>query len=77
MIELHIKDLSDGTVRKFGKNPHDSLLIRDGVIEYKNLQNGDGSPSGYCFCYADGETNWITEGEIDDERYVHIGVIGE
>jgi Lar family restriction alleviation protein len=74
-VELYIKDLTDGTVRKYGTDCHDALLICDGVLEYENFQNGDGSPTGYCFCYEDGETNWIPEGAVDEERYVHIGII--
>lgn len=74
-VALYIKDLTDGTVRKYGTDCHDALLICDGVLQYENFQNGDGSPTGYCFCHEDGETNWIPEGAVDEERYVHIGII--
>ena len=74
-IELYIKDLTDGTVRKYGTDCHDALFIRDGVIEYENFQNGDGSPSGYCFCYEDGGTDGLSDSGGHDERYIHIGII--
>lgn len=45
---MWIKDLEDGTVRKYGTNCHDSLRIsNDGrSLTYYNLQNGDGSMCG-------------------------------
>ena len=45
---MYIKDLQTGKIRKYGTDRHDSLLIsEDGrTLEYKNLQNGDGSRYG-------------------------------
>lgn len=71
-FRLWIKDLSDGTVREYGTSCHDALIITDGVLKYENLQNGDGSPSGYCFCYEDGTTDGIG---YDYDSYIHIGLI--
>ena len=72
-LTLYIKDLTDGKVRKYGEDPHDSLKVDDGILQYENLQNGDGSPFGYCFCNADGSTDWL---EADGtEKYMHIGKI--
>ena len=69
-LTLWIKDLTDGTVRRFGEDKHDALYVQNGVLEYENLQNGDGSPTGYCFCNEDGTVDRFFE---DVEKYVHIG----
>lgn len=56
---MYIKDLLTGTVRAYGTNPHDSLVIsEDGrTLSYYNLQNGDGSKYGnYVFCDDEGKT---------------------
>ena len=54
---MYIKDLTNGKVRKYGANHHDSLVIsEDGkTLSYENLQNEDGSKYGdYRFCDEDG-----------------------
>lgn len=45
---MYIKDLTNGVVRRYGGNIHDSLRISsDGrTLSYANLQNGDGSRYG-------------------------------
>lgn len=56
---MYIKDLLNGSVRKYGSDHHDSLTISgDGRrLTYYNLQNGDGSCVGnYVFCDEDGLT---------------------
>lgn len=73
-LTLWIKDLTDGTVRRYGEDKHDALLVWNGVLEYENLQRCDGSPTGYCFCNEDGSIDWICE---DEEKYVHIGRLRE
>lgn len=53
MIALYIKDMTNGKVRKYGTNNHDSLEISDDgkTLSYYNLQNGDGSSYGeYRMC---------------------------
>ena len=50
---MYIKDLTNGKIRKYGTDPHDSLRVsEDGrTLSYENLQNGDGSRYGeYRFC---------------------------
>ena len=76
-LKLYIKDLESGRVFQYGEDRHDSLQVWNGSLEYRNLQNGDGSPTGYCFCNEDGSTNWLGEGEEYDEKYVHIGIVPE
>lgn len=76
-LNLYIKDLETGSVFKYGEDCHDSLQVWDGELRYSNLQNGDGSPYGYCFCNEDGSTNWLGEGAEYDEKYVHIGRVQE
>lgn len=74
MVRLWIKDLTDGKVHEYGTDRHDALIVRDGVLEYINMQNGDGSPAGYCFCNEDGTTDWFENAkEGYTETYVDIG----
>lgn len=50
---MYILDDTNGKVRKYGADKHDSLKIsHDGrTLSYENLQNGDGSKYGdYRFC---------------------------
>lgn len=57
-MSIKIKDLSNGTVRDYGGDHHDSLSISyDGrTLSYSNLQNGDGSRFGdYRFVMDDDE----------------------
>ena len=56
---MYIKDLTDGSVREYGTNQHDALMIsEDGrTLSYENLQNSDGSRYGeYRFCDENGLT---------------------
>lgn len=45
---MYIKDMTNGHIRKYGEDCHDSLVIsNDGrTLSYYNLQNGDGSKYG-------------------------------
>lgn len=57
-MSIKIKDLTNGTVRDYGDDHHDSLSIsQDGrYLTYYNLQNGDGSRFGeYRFVMDDEE----------------------
>ena len=78
MFEIYIKDLLDGSVRKYGKNHHDSLMIsKDGrYLSYCNIKNGDGSLYGdYKFCDKDGVLPCEDEVLIKHgaEAYANIG----
>ena len=47
LTDLYIRDKSSGAVRRIGENQHDMLFItNNGVLEYHNLQNGDGCRLG-------------------------------
>ena len=43
LIDLYVKDRLNGRVHRVGTDQHDSLLARNGVIYYYNLQNGCGT----------------------------------
>lgn len=65
-----IKDLQTGTVRKYGSDHHDSLMIsQDGMsLSYYNLQCGEGSKYGdYRFVMEDGKVP--AESETFDAMY--------
>jgi hypothetical protein len=48
-MNIWVKDNMTGHVHQVGTDPHDSLDSLDGKVEYYNLQNGDGTPTGYSF----------------------------
>lgn len=66
-----IKDLENGTVRKYGTNCHDSLAIsQDGrTLSYYNLQCGEGSEYG-CYRFV------MEDGEVPSESYTPDAVNG-
>ncbi len=49
LVNIWVKDNFTGNVHQVGTDPHDSLDSLDGKVEYYNLQNGDGTPTGYSF----------------------------
>lgn len=49
LVNIWVKDNCTGYVHQVGTDPHDSLDSLDGKVEYYNLQNGDGTPTGYSF----------------------------
>lgn len=49
LVNIWVKDNCTGNVHQVGTDPHDSLDSLDGKVEYYNLQNGDGTPTGYSF----------------------------
>lgn len=49
LVNIWVKDNCTGFVHQVGTDPHDSLDSLDGKVEYYNLQNGDGTPTGYSF----------------------------
>ena len=54
---MYIKDLTTGSIREYGKDQHDSLMIsHDGkFLQYYNLHNGEDSYMGnYRFVTEDG-----------------------
>lgn len=67
-VKIYLKDNTDGTVHEYGTNPHDALMVEDGALKYTNLQNGDGTPTGYSFCTVDGKPP-----TDDQEHLVDIG----
>ena len=75
---MYIKDLTNGKVRRYGGNVHDSLRISpDGKqLTYENLQNGDGSDGDYRFVV---DENGLTPEEDKDlckygaDAYFNIG----
>ena len=75
---MYIKDLETGKVRRYGTNPHDSLVISDDgrTLSYYNLQNGDGSRcGGYVFCDEEGKTPAEIDVHVEHgaEIYFNIG----
>lgn len=39
LINLWVRDKSDGTIHQVGTDVHDSLVFIDGKAEYENMQN--------------------------------------
>ena len=55
LTELKILDKADGSIHVVGEDPHDCLMVKNGVVEYYNLQNGEGTgeDSDYKFIEKD------------------------
>ena len=49
LVNIWVRDNDTGHVHQVGTDPHDSLDSLYGKVEYYNLQNGDGTPTGYSF----------------------------
>ena len=52
LVNIWVKDNFTGDVHQVGTDPHDSLDVVDGRVEYLNLQNGCGTlgdTDGYSF----------------------------
>ena len=47
--QLEIRDKDSGIVHVIGTNPHDTLYVKNGIVEYYNLQNGCGTDGTYEF----------------------------
>lgn len=52
LMNIWVRDKSDGHIHQVGTDVHDSLELLDGKVEYYNMQNGDGTPYGYEFVEA-------------------------
>lgn len=77
-MSILIKDLSNGKIREYGTDCHDSLRISDDgrSLTYYNLQNGEGSRWGvYRFVMEDGKIPEKSEtpDAIHCETYFNIG----
>ena len=76
---MWIKDLTNGSVREYGINHHDSLVISDDgkSLYYSHLQNGDGSQYGNYRFVVDEEGHIPEEDEVlmrhGAEAYFNIG----
>ena len=76
---MFIKDLETGKVRRYGTDPHDSLVIsEDGrTLAYYNLQNGDGSRYGsYVFCDDEGKTPKEIDVHIEHGADIYFNIGG-
>lgn len=80
---MYIKDMQNGTVRKYGSDHHDSLQISDDgrTLSYENLQNGDGSRYGDYRFVTDKDGFIPSEDEVlikhGAEAYFNIGGFGD
>lgn len=61
LINLWVKDKSDGTIHQVGTDVHDSIEFLDGKIIYYNMQNGCGA--GFS---ADDEYEFVEPPDLDD-----------
>lgn len=69
-MELYVRDRNSGKAHRVGDDQHDSICVdKNGIVQYYNLQNGDGTlvgnqnepHAGYEFVQTD------DYGEVDDE----------
>lgn len=52
LINLWVRDKSNGYIHQVGTDVHDSLELFNGKVEYHNLQNGCGTLDEYEFIEA-------------------------
>ena len=65
LINLWVKDNSNGKIHQVGTDVHDSINFMDGKVVYYNLQNGSGtlipnSPDGYDFVEPPDLDDYVT-----------------
>ena len=46
LMNLWVRDKTDGSIHQIGTDPHDSLNLLHGKVEYYNLQNSCGTVEG-------------------------------
>ena len=73
-VKLYLKDNTTGTIHEYGTNRHDALMVSNGALKYQNLQNGDGTPTGYSFCTVDGAPPKDEEDHLVNIGGDHTGV---
>lgn len=56
LINLWVKDKTNGYVHQVGTNPHDSIIFLDGKPCYYNMQNGCGTLDDY---------EWVDPPDLD------------
>ncbi len=61
LINLWVKDKSNGIIHQVGTDVHDSIELIDGEVHYHNLQNGCGTLDEY---------EWVEAPDLDD--YVSV-----
>lgn len=55
-IQIEVYDKATKSAHVVGTDPHDSLYVRDGVVHYYNLQNGEGSGEDGDYIFVDKES---------------------
>ena len=68
-IDLYVRDRSNGLAHRVGDDHHDALYVDErGIVQYMNLQNGDGTlagdqyhEGGYEFVKTDPETDMVDD----------------
>ena len=57
LINLWVKDKSNGHIHQVGTNIHDSIELLGGAVTYVNMQSMSGTPDDY---------EWVEAPDIDD-----------
>lgn len=71
MTDLYVRDRHTGKAHRVGDDHHDSLFVDDkGIVQYHNMQNGDGTLCGHPLASEAGY-EFVTTGpdaeDVDDE----------
>ena len=69
LINVWVKDNYSGEIHQLGTNSHDSLEVVDGQVQYYNMQNGDGTPTGYSFVDAPDLDDYVSI--LPEEMYLN------
>ena len=73
LMNIWVRDKSDGHIHQVGTDVHDSLGLMDGKVEYYNLQNGDGTPYGYEFVEAPDLDDYVSF--TPETLYLHREIV--
>lgn len=66
LTDIFVRDKTDGSVHRVGSDRHDSIDVRDGVVHYYNLQNGEGTGECGDYEFVDSEYGAIDEQQLSD-----------
>ena len=53
LMNLWVRDKTSGRIHQIGTDPHDSLALFDGKVEYYNLQCGNGTGENGTFEFVE------------------------
>ena len=75
LMNIWVKDKTNGKIHQVGTDEHDSLMLMDGLVHYYNMQNGTGTVSGYEFVEAPDLDDYVSV--TPEQMYINRANISE